>query len=179
MNPSPAPPAPMARMAPALVVGLFTLVAVLLFAGIYLALPNPNHFYALTTIGIVALLLCLAGYLSEALSADPYIQRAFAWGFGAMGFAILFAAFLLPLNTGITLSGEILALLVLIVLLLAWIAGIGWRSKARAEAHARSQSREAWASTASPSAFSYGPSGSTGAGTPPVPPNAPSPPGSR
>ncbi|MCI4350847.1 MAG: hypothetical protein L3K15_04980 [Thermoplasmata archaeon] len=167
----------MMRIAPAIAAGLFALVALLLFAGIYVALPQTNHFYALTTIGVIALLLAVIGYLTEALAANPGLQRAFAWGFSTMGFAVLFAAYLLPLNPGMTGASAVVPIGLLIVLLIGWMAGIAWRSRTRHATDVRSAQRNAWASKPAVSAFAYGAGGTSGSETPPPPSNTPTPPG--
>jgi hypothetical protein len=176
MSGSPLTVAKVGRIAPVVLAGLLGFVAFLLFLGVYLALPGFNHFYALVTIGVLALLFAIVSYFTQALSADSALQRAFSWGFAAMGFALLYLSVLLPLNTGITFLGQLTALIVLTLFLIIWIVGIGWGLRSRGAMTQRSVQREAWASHPPPSAFSYGSSPSAAPPAPAGPSGSPSPP---
>src|SRR5208282_3649933 len=93
MNPStPTGASPPARQgwSAGLLAGLFLVAAALLFALIYITVPQNHEFTALLLIGVVALLFALVCYLAESASRDPAAQRSLAWGFLAMGFATLF-----------------------------------------------------------------------------------------
>ncbi|MCI4319201.1 MAG: hypothetical protein L3J87_03085 [Thermoplasmata archaeon] len=178
MSGSPSPVERVGRLAPVVLAALLGFVAFLLFLGIYLAVPFVNHFYALVTIGVLALLFAIISYFTQALSADASLQRAFSWGFAAMGFALLFLAILLPLNTGITFLGQLAALIVLMLLVIVWVVGISWGVRARGMMRQRTAQRESWASHPPPSAFSYG-SSNAPAPTPPAGATNPTPPGAR
>ncbi len=136
--------------------GLLGVAAALLFFAIYVALPFAHHYYALLGIGILALVFSGGAYLAEAFSARPTAQRAVAWGFFGMGFAILFATIALGSMYGVlTLFGQLIALLVVVLALIVAVAFIGWRSRALAATQVRLAKRVAWQSTAPASALDY------------------------
>ncbi|HZY71237.1 MAG TPA: hypothetical protein VFF67_09720 [Thermoplasmata archaeon] len=135
---------------------IFVVVAAIVFTIIYVVLPFDSHFFALLAIGVIAIVFGLVAYFLQALSADASVQRAVSWGFGAMGFATLFLAVLLPpTNSVLTFLGNLVLLLVFLVLLVGWLAGIGWRSRVRAGVVARQARRAEWDGRPAPNAFSY------------------------
>jgi hypothetical protein len=143
-----------------LIAALFAVVAALFFGGIYLLVPGPDHFGALVWIGSLSLVFGLVSYIAQATSRDPTAQRAAAWGFGAFGFAILFITvgvfpYLYPNDNLLSTVAQFFALIVLILLLIAAIAGGAWRFRGRAQDEARAEHRREWASKPAPSAFSY------------------------
>lgn len=168
-----------ARVAGWVAAVIFVVISAVLFTIIYLALPFDNHFFALIGIGVIAIVLGLLTYVLQAISADASIQRALSWGYGAMGFATLFLAILLPPTDSIlTVVAQLGLLLIFLVLLLVWGAGIAWRSRVRAGMAARQQRRTEWDSRPAPNAFSYRTSGAPPPGaTDAAPPSGMPPPG--
>jgi len=141
-----------------LIAVLFVVVAALIFAGVFLLLPGPEHFTALLVIGFLALLFGAISYLAESISRGPAIQRALSWGFGAFGFAILFITVgALPLLYSglISTIGQIGLLVVLVLLLIVPVAFYGWRARGQVQDQRREEARHEWAQSAPPSAFSY------------------------
>jgi len=148
---------------------LFLVIAALLFAAIFYTLPSSNHFYALLAIGIVALFFSLGSYLAEAASREPTIQRALAWGFFGMGFAILIVTIALgPTYGTITTVGSLVGLVVTLAALFIAVGLMMWRVRAVARTAAREAPREAWRQEPTPSALSY--STATSASVPVVTP---------
>lgn len=146
-------------------------VAALVFAGIYLVVGGYG---ALLWIGSIALVLGLVTYLMQSLSRDAAIQRALGWGFGGMGFALLFLTVLV--DPSIATNGRILGLIVLLLLLAGAIAGVAWRVRSVAQESARVAHRAEWDQRPAPNAFDY-PTGLPGAAAPPpASPSSPPPP---
>src|SRR5580658_1463213 len=81
---------PAGAMSGPLIAILFVVVAALIFAGVFLLIPGPEHFVALLVIGFLSVLFGAISYLAESVSRGASIQRAVSWGFGGFGFAILF-----------------------------------------------------------------------------------------
>ncbi len=155
-NPTPTPRSAADGLAAWVLTVLFLVAAALLFAGIYFALPGVFHYYALLTIGILSLFLALGSYLAEAFSREPTAQRAMAWAFFAMGFAVLlFTIALGPTYGVLSTVGMLMALVVVIVALIVAIALITWRVRSVRATEAREAPREAWRQTSPPSALTY------------------------
>lgn len=157
----------------ALIAGLLAVAAALLFYAIYVALPQQHHYWALIAIGILALLFAFGSYLAESLSRAPVAQRSFAWGFFAMGFAVLIVSIALGTTYSVlTLFGELIALVVVILALVVAVALIAWRTRALQATQERLRKREAWQNAPTTSALDY-----AAAHTPSVPqvPTAPAP----
>ncbi|MFZ1022513.1 MAG: hypothetical protein WAN87_00045 [Thermoplasmata archaeon] len=162
------------KVAAWIVAAILLVVGILLFYGIYLVVTS--HFYALLTIGILAVVFALVAYLSESISRQPSVQRAAAWGFYGMGFAILLLT--IGLNPGATLSTgwQITGLILVLVLLAVSIAGVGWRFRAVATEQGRQAEHSNWQARPPPSAFSYTAGGPTNPPVPAAPPPSGSPP---
>ncbi|MGI0133197.1 MAG: hypothetical protein ACREDK_08980 [Thermoplasmata archaeon] len=126
-------------------------VAALVFAGIYLV--TADHYGALLGIGAIALVLGLVTYLLQSLSSDPVIQRALGWGFGGMGFTLLFLTVLI--DPAINVTGRIGGLIVLLLLLAGAIAGVAWRMRSHTQDAARHAHRAEWDQQPAPNAFDY------------------------
>ncbi len=159
-----------------LLTALFLIAAVLLFLLVYYLLPGSMHFYALLTIGVLALFLSLGSYLAESVSRDPSAQRSLAWGFFGMAFAVLFLTIGLGPTYGIlSVTGQLFGLLVVVIVLFVTVALMGWRRRALRATAARQVPREAWRNEPTPSAFSYAAANSPSVPTvsPPPPQNPP------
>ncbi len=155
---------------------IFLVIAGLVFAGLYFAYPNQNHWWALIGIGIVALFFSLGSYLAEAASREPTIQRSLAWGFFGMGFAVLFLSVALGPTYGVL--STVSAIEGLIVVLVALFVSVGlmmWRVRALHATAVREAPREAWRAEAPRSALDYAAANSPSvtAVTPPPRSNAP------
>ena len=164
-----------------LLTALFLVLAAIVFVALYVTLPGNQHFYALISIGIVALVFSVGSYLGESLSRDPTAQRSLAWGFFGMGFAVLLLTIGLGptygvLSTVVQLWGLALVVAVLIVA----IALIAWRGRAVRATENQQVARAAWRNEPAPSAFSYSvanaPSVPVTPGAPPSPGAPPPPP---
>ncbi len=167
---SPARPAA-ALWSAAILSALLVIAAALLFAAIYIAIPAQTHFWALLVIGILSLFFALASYLAEALSRNPLAQRSFAWGFFGMGFAVLFGTIILGQTYGVlTLVGELIALVVIVLALVVAVAFIGWRSRTQAATQERLRKREAWQASNPSSALDYSAAHTPSAPQVPTPP---------
>jgi MFS family permease len=162
------------KVAAWVVAAILLVVGILLFYGIYLVVSS--HFYALLTIGILAVVFALVAYLSESISRQPSVQRAAAWGFYGLGFAVLLLT--IGLNPGSTLSTgwQITGLIIVLVLLAASIAGVGWRFRAVASEQGRQIEHGNWQARTPPSAFSYTAGGPTNPPVATTPPPGGSPP---
>ncbi len=170
-------PAPM-RIAASVLLVVLAVIAVLIFVGIYLIFPQDQHFNALILIGVLALVFALVAYLLESLSRDPIFQRALAWGFMGMGFAVLLLTLVFAPDpdgdvTFLTRLGGVVGVLIVLAIT---IVGILWRGRERASEGARRKKREAWEAQTPASAFSYSTIGtpttpsSSSASEPPSPP---------
>lgn len=156
---------------PWLLTGLFLAAAVLLFALIYVGLPQNQHYGALLLIGVVALFLALGSYLAESFSRQPTAQRSLAWGFFGLGFAVLFLSIGLgPYYGLLSTFYMLLGLLLTVVVLIVSVALIAWRGRAVRSTANREIPRQAWRNEPAPSAFSY-----AAANSPNVPEAAPAP----
>jgi hypothetical protein len=152
--------------------GIFLVIAVLVFLGIYLSLPGQQHYWALIAIGIVALILALGCYLMESISRDPTAQRSLAWGFFGMGFAVLLLTVGLGPTYGLTSTvAMVWGLVAILAVLLITVGLIAWRSRALRATENQQVARAAWRNESAPSAFSY-----AAANSPSVPQTAPPPP---
>ncbi len=151
---------------------LFVVIAVLVFAALYVTLPGSQHFYGLLAIGIVALFFALGCYLAEAVSRQPTAQRSLAWGFFGMGFAVLFLTIGLgPYYNVLSTMWQLWGLVILVVVLFVSVALIAWRGRAVRATANQQVPRQAWRNEPAPSAFSY-----AAAQGPSVPATAPPPP---
>ncbi len=155
---------------------LFLVIAALVFAALYYALPASHHYDALLAIGVIALFFSLGSYLAEAASREPTIQRSLAWGFFGMGFAVLIATVALGPSYGtLTTVWTLVGLVIVLAALFVSVGLIMWRVRSVARTAAREAPREAWRREPTPSAFSYATatSPSVPAVTPPPPENPP------
>ena len=137
------------------IVAGFAVVAALLFAAIYLALPEDGHFFSLLGIGILSLVFALGAYLAQAAAPDPGLPRALSWGFAGVGFVLLFGTLLLDAGPVLSFLEELVALIVVLAFLLAAVLGAYWRSRALAATQARLEIRDAWRSQPPRSALEY------------------------
>lgn len=154
-----------------LLTGLFLAAAVILFALIYVGLPQHQHYGALLLIGVVALFLSLGSYLAESFSRQPTAQRSLAWGFFGLGYAVLFLSIGLGPSYGLLSQfNMLLGLLLTLVALIITVALIAWRGRAVRSTQNREVSRQAWRQEPTQSAFSY-----AAANSPSVPEAAPAP----
>ncbi len=157
---------------------LFLVFAVVLFAGIYLALPYNQHFWALIAIGILSLLFSLGSYMAESLSRQATAQRSLAWGFFGMGFAVLLLTIGLGPAYGITtVTGTLFSLALIIVALIVAVALIAWRGRAVRATENQEVPRSAWRAENAPSAFSYATAKAPSVPSTAPPASPPSPPG--
>ncbi|MCI4331943.1 MAG: hypothetical protein L3K19_08900 [Thermoplasmata archaeon] len=157
-----------------LLAGLLIVIVAAIFYGIYLGLPELDHFFALLLIGSIALILAPVAYLSQAFSRDPVIQRGATLGFLGMGFVVLFltVAFGPTGDPFPSMLERLGGLIVLALLLVIAGAGIMWRMRGRAADTARQEHRAQWSQSPSPSAFDY----PAAQAAPPPPAAVPSPP---
>lgn len=172
-----APPSTAGRLAGAVLLLMFLVLAGLVFLGIYLAISTPYHFWALFAIGLVSLVFAVGSYFGQALSRQPFAQRALAYGFAAFGFGLLFLTTLLfPYLYGgiISQSLEIGLLILLIIMAIVPVVGAMTGARNRASETYRQQARAQWRESAPPSAFSY--AAAQPPATPPPASNGPTPP---
>lgn len=141
----------------AVLTALFLVIAVVVFLLVYFALPGSQHYYALLLIGVLALIFALGCYLAEAGSRNPSYQRSLAWGFFAMGFAVLFGTVAIGpyYVSSITTVDQLASLLVVLVVLIVSVGLIAWRGRAVRATQNQQIPRAAWRSEPAPSAFSY------------------------
>ncbi len=169
-----APPAPSTArlLGAALLTGLLLVAAGLLFAALYVVLPAQHHYGALLAIGVLSLFFALGAYLAESLSRNPAAQRALAWGFFGMGFAVLLVTVALgPMYGALTVLGQLLGLLITVLALVIAIAFIAWRARTVEATARRLAMRAAWQSSQPASALDY--PAATGPSVPQVPPSPP------
>ena len=160
-------------MAAPLIAAILLVAAAILFIGIYLIFPQNGHAFALLLIGILGVVLAAVAYLLESVSRQPTIQRGVAWGFYAFGFAVIFLTLGLNPSGYLTLTGQVIGLVVTLIVLAGSIALIAWRYRTVAEVVPREAERAAWRNSTPASAFDY-----TTAHSPSAPATAPSPPSS-
>jgi hypothetical protein len=150
---------------------LFVAATVILDLLLYDLLASNQHFYALLWIGIFALFFSLGCYLAESFSRRPVVQRALAWGYFGMGFAVLFLTVALgPSYSVLSATWQLFGLLLIVVALIVAVALIAWRGRALRATENREVPKEAWRVEPAPSAFSY-----AAANSPSVPEAAPPP----
>jgi len=160
------------RIAGTLFVAILVLIAALVFAGIYFALPS-DHVAALLSIGVVSLVFALVAYLARSVTRNPATPRALAWGFAGLGFAVLFGTILVA---GFSVTTEIIALILVLLALAVMVAGVWWMGRSQSADAPRMEARRDWDSRPPQSALSY----STAQGTPGVsPPTSAAPGGER
>ena len=158
---------------------IFLVIAVLIFAALYLLYPASNHWYALIGIGVIALVFSLGSYLAEAASRGPTIQRSLAWGFFGMGFAVLLITTAIgPMYSVLSVAGALIGLVVILAALFVTVGLMMWRVRSVARTAAREQPREAWREEPPKSALSYSTATSPSVPmvTPPPPPAQNTPP---
>jgi MFS family permease len=166
-----------------LVLGLLLLAAAaILFYLVYAAFPAHDHFGGLLAIGILSLFFALGSYFAEAFSREPVTQRALAWAFFGLGFAVLFLSIAIaPTYGALTAFWQLTGLLLTLVVLIVAVALISWRTAALQRTEKRMVARSAWDEEPAPSAFSYATAKSPDAPvvpvTPPSPPVGSAPPG--
>jgi len=161
-----------------LLAALFVVAAALIFLFTYYAVTVDQHFWALIIIGFLALLFSLVSYLAESFSRDPSLQRAAAWGFFGMGFAVLFLTVGLGSTYGVLgATTQLLDLAILVVMLFIAVVLIRWRGRAVRATENQMVSRDAWRRETAPSAFDYAAAKSPSVPTtaPPVTQNPPPP----
>jgi hypothetical protein len=153
---------------------LFLVIAALVFGATYYLLPQSNHYFALITIGVLALVFALGSYLAEASSRQPTIQRALGWGFFGMGFTVLIVSIALgPTYSVLTTVTALIGLAIVVAVLAISVGLMMWRVRSVAQTEAREAPREAWREEPSPSALSY--ATATSPSVPAVTPPPPSP----
>jgi site-specific recombinase len=156
--------------------GLFVAVSVIVDLLLYYSFPADHYFWALLGIGIFSLLFALIAALAQSLSRQPIVQRALSWGYLGLGFAVLFLTVALgPSYGALTVTGELIGLLLLVVALAVAVALVSWRGRALRSTENREVARAAWRQEPTQSAFTYATAGSPSVpeASPPVPPNAP------
>jgi hypothetical protein len=136
-------------------VGVFALVAALLFATVYLSLPGNQHFYGLVTIGILSLVFALGAYLAQALAPDPMLPRALSRGFAGLGFALLVGTVLTNPASTLNFLAQLVALIVILLFVAVTLVGAYWRSRTVAGARARLEVRDGWRAQPPRSALDY------------------------
>ena len=155
------PPPPVqpvaAKWSGAVLTALFLVLAAVVFLLCYYAFPANQHYTALLAIGIISLVFALGCYLAESFSRHPIYQRLLAWGFFAMGFALLFVTVGLGpyFVTSITVVDQLIGLTVLLVVFIVSVALIAWRVRAVRATQNQQVPRAAWRGEPAPSAFSY------------------------
>ncbi len=158
-----------------MITALFLVVAALAFAAIYLTITADRGFWALITIGIVALVFSLGAYLMESVSRQPTAQRSLAWGFFGMGFAVLILTVALGPSYGVLSTVWMLwGLVIVLAVLIVAVALIAWRVRSVRATENLQVARTAWRTEPTASAFSY-----AAANSPSVPATAPPPPASN
>jgi hypothetical protein len=149
--------------------GLFIAVTVIVDLILYYSFPAHHYFWALLGIGIVSLFFALGAALAQSLSRQPFVQRALAWAYFGMGFAVLFLTVALgPSYGALTVTGELYGLLFIVIALMVGVALVSWRGRALRATANREVARGAWRQEPTQSAFSY-----AAANSPSVPEAAP------
>ena len=159
-----------ARIASGIFGGILLTVAIVLFAGIYLLVPDT--FVALLWIGSLALVFSILCYVFQAFTTSPVLPRAASWGFMAMGFTVLLGTLLFPPANVITAVVQLIGIILVLLLLAVWVAVIAWRARGRANTARREAERAEWRQSPPPSAFEYSTAKVPGVSTPPVSPPA-------
>jgi len=171
---SPPAPKPVAdRWSAGLLGGLFVAATVILDLLFYDIFTADQHFFALLWIGVFALFFSLGCYLAESFSRRPVVQRALAWGYFGMGFAVLFLAVALaPSYAAVTQVLQLFGLLLLVIALIVAVALIAWRGRALRATANREVPKAAWRVEPATSAFSYSTANapSVPEASPPTPP---------
>lgn len=158
-----------------LIASLMLAVAVLIFVGIYLGMPQNQHFYALLWIGVLGLVFGFASYFAQAFLRDPAPARFATFGFVGMGFTVLFLTVLIAPGNPFSLGSQLAALVVLILVLIAVVAFAMWRGRELGREARRSERRQEWVASPPPSALDY-PAARASAAPPAAPPSGGSPP---
>lgn len=153
---------------------LLLVIAALVFAGVYLALPGTGHFYALIWIGILALVFAVASYFGSSATRDPSAARLATFGFLGMGFADLVLTITVGPDNPLSTTAQIAALIVVLVLLVGVVVMARWRAGELGREQRRDEQRTTWEQSPPKSAFEY-----AAAQTATPPPAATSPDASR
>lgn len=161
------------RIAGLLVAAILLVAAAVLFVGIYLLFPANGHALALLVIGILGVVFAALAYLLESISREPSTQRALAWGFYAFGFAVLFLTLGLNPAAYLSLSDQVVGLVVTLVVLAASVALIAWRYRSVAAEAPSESERAAWRASTPASAFDYSTAHAPSAPTSSPPPSSP------
>jgi hypothetical protein len=146
---------------------ILVVVAVLVFLGVYVLLPQQEHFNALLWIGVLSLLFSVGAYFAQALTSDPLFTRSLSMGFLALGFVTLFLTVGLAPNTEWGPLSRLLGIIVLLLLLAMAVAAIGWMARSQASEERRMRTRQEWKRSPTLSAFDY-----ASPGAPPTSPPA-------
>ncbi len=143
------------RIAAGLISAILVIAAAILLVGFYLLFPANGHAFALILIGIVAIVFAAIAYLMESVSRSPTYQRANAWGFYAFGFAVLRLTLGLNPTGYLSLTLQIVGLVVTLLFLAGSVAGVAWRYRSVADVAPREAQRAAWRASTPASAFDY------------------------
>lgn len=154
-----------ARISGLLLAAVLGVVALLLFVLVYVSLPSNDHVGGYLAMGVLALLLALAGYFVSPFSTDARSLRLAAGGLGAVGFALLIGALLFAPSPDISFLGRIVGLIVVLLVLAIALAGTAWRFRGAAAEAVRAEGRAAWASRPPMNALDY-PAAQTPGGPP-------------
>ncbi len=133
---------------------ILAVAALILFLAIYFALPQDNHYLALSTIGSVSLVFALVSYFGRAFTLAGALLQNMSWGFAGLGFALIVGSLLLG-GSFIGLVLELVYLFFTVILIGAWAFLVVWRrgtqqTSQRLEAH-----RQGWRASTPASAFDY------------------------
>ena len=160
------------RIAGTLFVAILVLIAALVFAGIYFALPS-DHVAALLSIGVVSLVFALVA--DPGPVGDPKPRHAARARLGVRG-ARLRGTLRDHPRPGFSVTTEIIALILVLLALAVMVAGVWWMGRSQSADAPRMEARRDWDSRPPQSALSY----STAQGTPGVsPPTSAAPGGER
>lgn len=157
---------------------ILLVIAVLVFLGVYLALPGTGHFYALIWIGVLALIFAMASYIGSSLTRDPSAARLATFGFLGMGFAVLILTITVGPDNPLNPTGQIVSLIVVLLLLVGVVFMARWRANELGRENRRTEQRAEWNQSPPKSAFDYAaaqtatppPAAAPPAGGPPSPP---------
>lgn len=137
------------------IVAILAIVAALVFAGIYLGIPQNGHFYALVAIGVLSLVFALGSYLAQSVAPDPMLPRALAWGFAGLGYALLLGSVLINPTTVLGFLAQLTLLIVVLLFLALTLVGGYWRYRSVAIDRVRLERREGWRASPPRSALDY------------------------
>ncbi|MCI4332088.1 MAG: hypothetical protein L3K19_09660 [Thermoplasmata archaeon] len=155
MTTNPAPTPPRSAAIGLAIVAVLAVVGALLFSGIYLAIPQNGHFYALIAIGVLSLVFALAAYLAQAVAPDPMMPRALAWGFAGLGFFLLLGTVVANPTSILGFLTQLLLLIVILLFVVLTLVGGYWRYRSVALDKIRLERREGWQASPPRSALDY------------------------